>query len=234
MQSKIDWKKYVLVFCITVSIFILALSLGNFFTSRKVEELKNIQETISLDILSSETQFSLLQELACEDVDSSILSQELDSLAQKIEYGEKNFSASDEITQLKKYYSLLEIKDYLLMKNISKRCGTDYVFILYFYTTSENCSECTKQAYVLTTLRQTYPELRVYSFDYGLDLSAIHALISIYKVEDTKLPAMVINGKLYTGYRSISEIEEDIPELQEMKLLLEESQQENKEVESTQ
>lgn len=228
MEKKIDWKKYILVFMITLTIFVVAVSLSNYFTNKKIDQIKSIQDSISVDILSSETQFSLLQELACSDVDGTILSKELNSLAEKISYTEKNFDQSEELIQLKKYYSLLEIKDYLLMKKISERCGTKSVFILYFYTTSENCSECVRQGYVLTALRESYPELRVYSFDYSIDLSALRALISIYKIEDTKLPALVVNGKLYTGYNSVSDIESGIPELAQMKIDQEKALKEQK------
>ncbi len=228
MNNKLDWKKYLLVFFITLTIFIVAVSLSNYFTNKKINQIESIQDSISIDILSSETQFSLLEELACSDVDETVLSQELNSLAEKITYTEQNFSESEELDRLKKYYALLEIKDYLLMKKISERCGTESVFVLYFYTTSENCSECVRQGYVLTSLREAYPGLRVYSFDYNTDLSALRALISIYKVEDTKLPALVVNGKLYTGYRSVEDIEKAIPELAQMKI----DQEKNKETDS--
>ena len=121
-----------------------------------------------------------------------------------------------EISDLKKFYSLLQIKDYLLMKKISERCKMDSVFVLYFYTTESNCAECTKQGYVLTALREKYPEFRVYSFDYALDLPAVKTLISIYDVEDTKLPAMVINGKLVTGFKSVEEVEKMLPALKNL------------------
>jgi hypothetical protein len=102
------------------------------------------------------------------------------------------------------------------MKEISERCGQKTVFILYFYTTSDNCSECVRQGYVLTELRKKYPGLRVYSFDYGLNLAAIETLISIYNIEDTKLPAIVSDRKVYTGYRSVEAIEALIPKLKEI------------------
>ena len=99
------------------------------------------------------------------------------------------------------------------MQQITERCNEKLFSILYFYTTANNCSECVKQSYVLTELRATYPELRVYSFDYNLDLSALRALVSIYGVEDTKLPALIVGDEMVTGFRSIEEIEAMLPEL---------------------
>ena len=85
--------------------------------------------------------------------------------------------------------------------------------IFYFYTTSENCANCVKESAVLSELRNKYPELRVYSFDYNLDLSALDTLKKIFKVDDKKLPAIYINDKLYTGFQSEEDILKALPEL---------------------
>jgi glutaredoxin len=96
------------------------------------------------------------------------------------------------------------------MKKISSRCGEKYAFALYFYTTAENCSECERTGLVLSKLREKYPELRVYSFDYSTELSAVEAMLRIYKIEDTKLPALVLDDEVITGFRPIEEIESKI------------------------
>lgn len=202
-----DWKKYLIVFIITLGVFGTALYVSNTLNSKKLTELKSIEDKLSIDILSSEVQYSLLEELSCTEVTTSVLSDELTSLADKISFTEQNFGAgSAQIKQLKQSYSLLEIKDYLLMKKISERCGKKSVFALYFYANEDTCPDCVKQGYILTELHDTYPELRVYSFDYNLDLSAIKALISIYKVP-SDLPALIINGKVYAGLQTKEQIE---------------------------
>lgn len=214
-HNQVSWSKYLIVFLITLGLFFSAWYLSNTFSNKKLKELQSIQDNISLDLLSSETQFDLLGDLDCSQISNSVLSQELNDLSQKIEYSETNLGKSDEVIRLKKLYSLLEIKDYLLMKRMSEKCGQKNVFIFYFYTTKENCSECVKQGYVLTALREKYPALRVYSFDYGLDLSVISTLIHLYKIEDTKLPAIVSDRNVYTGFKSVEEIETLIPKLKD-------------------
>ncbi len=209
-----DWKKYLITLLITAAIFFTALYLNNYFNGKRIADIQSIQSSISTDIASSEVQFSLLGELSCKDVNDSILSPELNSLADKIQYGEENIGNQDSnIVQLKKDYSLLEIKDYLLMKQVSERCHVPSVFILYFYSNNTHCDDCTKQGYVLTAMRQKYPSLRVYSFDYDLDLSAVKTLISIYKLNGS-LPATIIEDKTYYGFTSIEDIEKDLPILQ--------------------
>jgi hypothetical protein len=212
-----DWKKYVIVLFITSTIFVTGLWFSNYLSNKKIDQLKSIESSISLDLMSSETQFSLMGELSCKDVSTTALSSELNSLADKISYSENNIGTDNtDVISLKKYYSLLEVKDYLLMKQITQRCGQKSVFVLYFYK-NDNCDDCTKQGYVLTSLRESYPNLRVYSFDYNLDTSVIKAMKSIYKVPDN-LPALVINGKVYSGFQSVEEIEKNFPELKSIKV----------------
>ena len=205
-EQKIDWQKYLIVFCITALLFITAGYLSNHFSNKKISQLKDIQDKISIDILSSETQFSLLSELSCKNVSGSLLSGELDNLGRKLEWGDENLSDNETLLYLKKYYFLLEIKDYLLMKRISARCGTKAAFVLYFYTTLEECDACEKQGIVLSTLRDQYPGLRVYSFDSGIDLSAVQAMVQIYKIKDAELPVLVIDDDLLTGFRGVEEL----------------------------
>ena len=207
MKNNLDWKKYLIVFFITLGIFLTSVYLSNYFGSKKINELKSIQDKISIDLLSSETQFSLLSELSCKNISDSVFLNELSELGSKLTWSEQNLGSADEVTYLRKYYSLLEIKDYILAKKTTERCGTKSAFIFYFYTNSDNCTECQKQSLVLSALREKYPGLHVYSFDYSIDLSAVKAMLQIYKIKDTELPAIVVNDNLLTGFHGVDELD---------------------------
>ncbi len=219
-SNQIDWKKYLIVLLITMGLFLTAIYLSNYFGEKKLNQLKTIQNKIAVDILSSETQFSLLSELSCKNISDSIYSPELGELGSKLEWSEQNLGSTEEVSYLKKYYALLQIKDYLLTKRISERCAVKSAFILYFYTTAENCTLCEEESIVLSTLRAQYPELRVYSFDYSTDLSAVSSMLQIYKIKDTALPALVIDGDVLSGFQSLDSLKkrmEDSFKLQEIK-----------------
>ena len=202
--------KYIAVFLITCAIFLTAWYASGYFNTRKITEIKNIQNKVAIDILSSETQFSLLEEMSCQDLSTSIFSAEIGSLAEKISYAEQNVGAGEEIDLLKKQYSILQVKDFLLSKRIGERCNQMPNTILYFYGTKDSCTDCVKQGYVLDALRQDYPQLRIYSFDYNLDLSTIKALKSIYKI-DSVIPALVVNGKSVNGFKTVDELKLMLP-----------------------
>ncbi len=213
-----DWKKYAIVFGITLLIFGTALYISNFANQKRLQEIQSIEDKIAIDILSSETQFSLLAESSCADVNNLVLSEELNSLSEKLSFTENNLGTDNiEVVKLKRYYSLLQIKDYLLMKKVREKCGLKPLVILYFYSNAGDCDECEKLGYVLTFLRNEYPELRVYAFDYNLDLSALQTLKSVLKIKN-QLPAIVINDTSYYGFKDIEEFEKIIPELKTLRL----------------
>lgn len=219
MRQEINGKKYLLSFVITAVVFLGAFYISKSFDKQRLNEVKALGDKLSLDITSSETQFDLLKESSCKVIaHSGTFTDELNALSEKISYLEDNFSTQNEdVIGLKKYYSLLEIKDYLVVNNISKKCGTKPITIIYFYSNPETCDDCKKLDYVMSTLRLNYPEVRIYSFDYNLDLSAIKTMISIYGVKNN-LPAIIINDDIYYGFKSIEDMEKLIPALKKLKI----------------
>lgn len=209
-QNNFDFKKYIVVFFITIFIFLSAIYFSNYLSRKKLNQVRDIQNQIAIDILSSETQFSLLSEISCKNISDSFLASELDELGRKLEWSEKNLSNEDEILYLRKYYALLQIKDFLLMKKMQSRCGGEYAFALYFYTKKEFCSLCESQSIVLGKLKEEYPGLRIYSFDYSTDLSAVRSMLQIYGIEDTKLPASVLDDEILTGFQDIETLREKV------------------------
>jgi hypothetical protein len=203
--------KYITTLVITALLFITAFYLSNYFNNKKTANIKATADQISIDLLSSETQFDILKQSSCSQLDDSILADELDNLGDRLNSMESQIgSTNSEVIQLKKYYSILQIKDYLLMNNYKKDCHTKSVSIVYFY--ANDCQDCKNQGYVLTYLRDTYPELRTYSFDYNLNISALKTLISLNKVPE-KTPAFIINDKTYSGFMSTEDIEKIIKPL---------------------
>lgn len=209
------WQKYLLALVITAAIFGTAFYAAWRFNQARIADITATEQSISIDILSLETQFELLGNLDCKTIEENgVLSDELNSLASRLSVAEENLGSNNsQVILLKKQYSLLEIKDYLLLEQISAKCHTKPVYVLYFYSNAGDCPECSQAGQVLTYLRQTYPGLRVYSFDYNLELPALKTLVSLNKVHGP-LPAYIINGKTPVfGFKHLDELQVLIPEL---------------------
>ena len=217
-ERNINWRTYAVAFLITAFIFATAFSASNYFNGRRVIEIRTAQDNISIDILSLETQFQLLAEHSCRDLsENSVLSKEIQPLGERLSYLEAQTNVDqDQLLRLKRYYTLLQIKDLLLMQKVADKCGLKPVFILYFYSNAGDCKNCEEQGYVLTSLAEKYPQLRVYSFDYNLDLSALQTLVSVEDV-DQNLPALIIDNRAYYGFKAMSEIEKILPRLASLK-----------------
>ena len=198
---------------ITILLFVTVLSAVSYLNSARVAELAAIEDKIAIDTLSLETQFDLLAEAPCNEVsEGSVLSGELNDLAERLSFTEERLGSDNaEVLKLKRQYTLLEIKDYLLMKRLAKECkDLKPVFVLYFYSNAGDCKDCTEAGYALSYLRQKYPRLRVYSFDFNLDLGALRTLTAVLGIKDP-LPAYVINGKNFNGLASLTDLETKLP-----------------------
>ncbi len=211
-----DYTRYLVALIITISIFTTTFYASSYFTNKKLDTISSIQNNISVDILSNETQF-LLKEISCSDDSFNPVAGQINDLGDRLTYAEGELGADDNtVIYLKKYYSLLQIKDYLVGKKIQDKCGNinKPIFMIYMYSNKKGlCEDCAKQATVISELRQTYPELRVYTFDYDLSLAPIDTMKKIYKIEATStFPILVVEDKTYYGLKKLAELKLLLPD----------------------
>ncbi len=198
---------------ITLAIIATVLYAVNFLNEQRVAELRAIEDQLATDTLSIETQYALLAEAPCEGLEEGTsFATELGGLGDRLAFAEERAGANDpEVLRLKERYTLLQIRDYLLTKRLAQTCGLKPVTALYFYSNVPGeCEDCDRAGYALSYLRQTYPTLRVYSFDYHLDLAALKTLIAIEKIEK-EFPAFVVQGKRVDGFTTLEDLEGSFP-----------------------
>jgi hypothetical protein len=199
---------------ITIAIFSTAFYVSYFFSQKRVDNVKSIQDSIAIDVMSTETEF-LLKEVSCSNEGASGVVKKLNELADKLTYTESKLGGDDEqVVYLKKYYSLLQIKDYILGKQTADSCGEAKrpIYMMYMYSNQRDmCEDCQKQAAVLAGLRDIYPELRVYTFDYDLDLAPLDTIKKIYKTR-AEFPILIVEDKAYYGLKSLEELKTLLPD----------------------
>lgn len=204
----------IIALAVTLVIIGTVIYAVSYLDSQRVAELNAIQNQLATDTLSVETQFALLETVPCSELsEGNTLSQEVSSLGDRLAIAESRQGANDpQVQQLKKQYTLLEIRDYLLSKRLSETCDVNPTVALYFYSNEAGaCPDCDRASYALSYLREASPELRVYSFDYNLDLGALKTLIAVEKVEP-RFPAFVIDGKRIYGFTNVDEFKMHFPE----------------------
>lgn len=202
------WKRYIFTLIITVALFMTAFYLSSKLAQKKIDEVRFIQDKISTDILSTETRFMLLGSSSCKHFESnesfeSDLNNELSDMARRVKFMENQLGSDNaQVTTIKNQYVLLQIKDYILRKELTSRCGTKTTMLLYFHDT--DCKDCKEQSIVLDEIHGRYPDLRTYWFDNSSDTPALKALLSLYDVKT--FPTVVINEKEYPGFQSLESL----------------------------
>ena len=199
------WKRYVFTLIITIALFMIAFYLSSKLAQKKIDEVRVIQDKISTDILSTETRFMLLGSSSCKHFEANEsfefdLNNELSDMARRVKFMENQLGSDDaQVTMIKNQYVLLQIKDYILRKELASRCGTKTAMLLYFHDT--DCKDCKEQSIILDEIHDRYPDLRIYWFDNSSDTPALKALQSMFSVKS--FPMIVINEKEYPGFQSL-------------------------------
>lgn len=194
---------FIKTFLITAGIFVIGFFVGSSLEGLLTSDLQAKTEEIENSI--QEIELENLYLLALSD-DSCIFlgdivrktNNDLDQLAGQLsEYSEENIIFTrDELTGVKKRYSNLLVKAWLLQEGIKENCGQSSVSILYFY--DRDCPDCILQGGMLTVLKEDFKEsVMIFPFDHSLDVSTIGLLESRYNV--TEFPSVVVENATYSG-----------------------------------
>lgn len=205
-RRDIKLSKYITVLAITTLIFVFGIILGNYSAGKKLSQIDSLNQKLKTDTVAIEVQYDLLKEEPCRAVNISSATKELYELSEKLDYMENKLGANNrDVLTMKEYYQLLEVRHWLLMKEIYKNCGTNRTFILFFYSNKEDCASCEEQGFILSWMRKNHDNINVYAFDYHIENIALKSLKELYGVNQT--PFVIINDKNYAGFQTKNQIE---------------------------
>ena len=108
------------------------------------------------------------------------------------------------VQSLKRQYSIMQVRDYLLYKQIASQCSTPLKQIIFFYT-NEGCRDCVEQGQILREFKRGNQEVLVYTLDVDIGTPVVSALISTYNL--THYPALVVNGEVVQGKKTGAELQ---------------------------
>lgn len=200
--------RYLLAFLLTASVFALGIFLGIIMSDYKITKIYDYERELMTNFLVQDIQSDLMEEDPCNFVSTGLASQELFRVGDRLDALEKDLGKDDEqVIGLKKYYNLIEIRDYLFYKKVNEECHKDFVLNLFFYSNDQKkCEKCEDQGFVLSYVRTKNDKIRTYSFDVDLGLPAIDYLTKFYKIND--VPSVVFNEDVYYGFLDTEKVEE--------------------------
>lgn len=207
----------------TIILYFMGILTGYFVQvkvlSRTQEELEKVQEEFydynqNLENIQLEQLYLTTHqgELSCKILISIIdemhnnLAYFWSKLPSKLEVYEKYSEVQPEYVKLKRDYTLLSIRTWLLSLDVKKKCGEEIIPALYFY--SRDCDSCIDQSYVLDNLKKENPNFSAFIVDFNLDEPIVKIIKNVYNV--TEVPSFVINDKLYPGYQSLEQMKKII------------------------
>jgi len=201
---------YLKAFLLSLSIFLIGLFIGigleTYLASswlNKASEIESSVQEMELEMLYFQ---NLNESYSCDFLTEIVrkTNNNLDVLAGQLsQYSEGNiiFTRQD-IEGLKRRYTSLLIKDWMLQERIKRNCGTKIFTILYFYD-REGCDNCLIQGNVLSSLKYSFTEkLMIFPIDIKVENSMKDVLLKRFNI--TIMPSLVIDEKVYSGINSKS------------------------------
>jgi len=201
-RKRIKSSRFIAALAITLLIFLLGYMVSSEINKNKLNKINYFEQDLRIESLSSELLLQLVQKDVCGSVNITSYNEELASYGKRITYMESVYGfSSEEVVRLKNYYSLLEVRHWLLAKDFNEKCTQNKSLIIFFYT-NYGCTDCEDQGLVLTNLHKEYPFFNIYSFEYNLNNSATDYLKQRYDIPSNRLPALIINDEVFYGFKS--------------------------------
>lgn len=200
--------KFLAIFAVTTIIFLIGILLGSALSNMKVDKLNDLQEDFRTDTLAVDLAYEILSDNPCSSIDSSFLTEDLHELSSKLEFLQNARGIDDpKVKELRNYYSLLQLRHWMVSTQYKKYCNSSFTTIIYFFSDKKECPKCDTQSTVLTHAREENDNLRIYSFKYETDNAALKALKDLYSIKsDEVLPILIIDGDVYYGFRDSDEL----------------------------
>jgi hypothetical protein len=211
IKRSISKRNYVLAFVFTSMIFTIAF-LGGMITDRIfLDDVEKFNDETRFNLFRAELRDKMMEDELCSYDFESPLVKEFADISNEIIHLENRLGKDHwKVVELKKYYTLLEMYDWLHYKKLKENCGSNYDLILYFYSnqddeTGEPECECDRQGFILGYIQENNLNVRVYSFDYNLEIEEIKILKEKYGI--IEVPSLVINGNVLHGFSELEDIE---------------------------
>lgn len=202
-RKRIKSSRYVGAFAITIAIFLLGFIIGSIVNEQKLQQVYDLENDIRVESLGNELVFEMISSDLCDNVNFTTYTKEITELGKKLTYMEGVHGYdSPQVLNLKNYYALLQIRHWIINKEMSEKCNITKPNLLYFYTNFGDCVDCEDQGLVITNVHKKYPYFNIYSFEFQEDNPAINFMKEKFVLSQDRLPVVIIDGEVNYGFQS--------------------------------
>jgi glutaredoxin len=207
VKKRVSWEVYIIAAVITLVIFSLGVALGFFISNEKYSIIKNDLEDLKLQQKDAELELLLINSLETKSCYS--IKYEIDKMAvlssklgDRVSVYDTEMIKNADFYNLKQQYILTLIEFWNYWELFKKNCNSSVNTVLYFYSI-KNCDDCQAQGFVLSYLKEKYPDkIMTFALDKDEDLYSLNLIKNTYNV--TTAPTLIINNKKYEGLKDIN------------------------------
>jgi len=211
VKKRVSWEVYIIAAVITLVIFSLGVALGFFISNEKYSIIKNDLEDLKLQQKDVELELLLINSLETKSCYS--IKYEIDKMAvlssklgDRVSVYDTEMIKNADFYNLKQQYILTLIEFWNYWELLKKNCNSSVNTVLYFYAI-KNCDDCQAQGFVLSFLKEKYPDkIMTFALDKDEDLYSLNLIKNVYNV--TKAPTLIINNKKYEGLKDINALKD--------------------------
>lgn len=212
-NRKIKYGRYVGAILIAVFFIIGGLVIGNYLAENKSDNLLTSQKAISalLEVSKLKETCTLAANTSYCNLSWGDIWQEKVAIGNILSALETRLGKEDpRVAEQKKVYNDVQFKTLGLVNKVNNQCNYGWDTILFFYTNDENekigsSSQSELEGYILDTLYNLNSNVRIFSFDVGVDGDSTETLLKEFNI--TSIPSVVINGVAYQRFMTRDEIQ---------------------------
>jgi hypothetical protein len=209
VKGKTNWRVYIIAAVITLVIFSLGVGLGYWISNEKYDIIKYDLENLQLQQKDIELELFLTNSIgtgSCKTLNYEIerTATQSTELGQKVSYYDNEMIKNPDFYAIKKQYILNLIQLWSYWELFKKNCNSSVNTVLYFYAV-KNCNDCQAQGFVLSFLKEKYPEkIMIFALDKDEELYSLNLVKNTYNV--TIAPTIVINNEKYENLKDMNEL----------------------------
>lgn len=203
---KISYSYYLISINIVIILLILGAIIYVVVDNKRVLYKQDEYDYLDTNYLSLQLQYTLLNEIidnpqtSCSALNSALDDSTSDlgySLDKLLQYQKESIN-DQQFENLKRKYTLDNVKYWIFAKKAKALCNLDKVIVMYFY--DEKCTICPDQGVVLSYYKTKYKEnILVFPFDTtdAKKEPILKMIMSVYNI--TTYPTLIIGDNKYEG-----------------------------------
>jgi len=202
-------ERYIAAGVITAIVFLLGLAIGLAIEGKRVTYVADQLTAERVEFSSSQIQYNLITLLNVSNncpVINEIFYNNLERLEKTrmrvSDYGKDSKINDESFDLLKRQYTIEQVNYWLLSKKAQEACKTDFVRLIFFYSTPKDCPDCEDQATALNYIKALFNEKTLI---FVIDADFIQEpIVDIMKKQYnvTKFPTVVVEDQVFDEFLS--------------------------------